>query len=332
MNDATRRYPALGPATGDSVLIENVETRARTAGVRDRLSVVLIEGTVRHDAHFGAGPATEYEIGSLTKTMTSLLFAEAVDAGTLRADATVGSFIDLGRSAVADVTLEELAGHRSGLPRIASGARYRLDTLVAVLRHRNPYTADLPDLIEHAKSAKLGCRGSFSYSNLGAALLGQALAAHAGIEYPGLLARDLFARLDMTQSTAPVTTDHLSPNAPTGWSAHGKAERPWTMGSYVPAGGVRSTPDDMARYAQALLDGTAPGLTALTPRWETDGASRVGYAWFTDHIGGVDITWHNGATGGFSCMLALDLAHAAAAIVLANTAVPLDGIAMDLLT
>jgi CubicO group peptidase (beta-lactamase class C family) len=99
----------------------------------------------------------------------------------------------------------------------------------------------------------------------------------------------------------------------------------------VPAGGVRSTPADMARYAQALLDGTAPGLAALKPRWDADGQSRVGYAWFTDRIDGVDVTWHSGATGGFSSMLALNCKRAAAVIVLANTAVALDDIAIPLL-
>jgi CubicO group peptidase (beta-lactamase class C family) len=36
---------------------------------------------------------------------------------------------------------------------------------------------------------------TFSYSNLGTALLGQALAAHAGTGYPELLGRQLFDRL-----------------------------------------------------------------------------------------------------------------------------------------
>jgi CubicO group peptidase (beta-lactamase class C family) len=74
-----------------------------------------------------------------------------------------------------------------------------------------------------------------------------------------------------------------------------------------------------------------PGLDALEPRWDADNGSRVGYAWFTNRIGGVDITWHNGRTGGFTSMLALDRYRAAAVVILANTAVAVDEIAIRIL-
>ncbi|CDO10483.1 serine hydrolase [Mycolicibacterium cosmeticum] len=321
----------LGEATGDSDLIARVEPLARAARLTDRLSVVSIRGGVHRHAHFGAGPGTVYEIGSVTKTLTSLLFAEAVESGELRTDTRVGSLLDLDSSPAADVTLEELASHRSGLPRVATGLRDRANAIVAVLRHRNPYTADLQGLLTQARGAKIAGRGQFSYSNLGAALLGQALAAHAGTGFPELLHRHLFTRLGMTRSNTPLSSLDLPAGAPTGWSARGTREQAWTLGAYAPAGGVRSTAADMATYAQALLDGEAPGLTALEPRWDAGNGSRVGYGWFTDRVADVDIAWHNGATGGFSSMLALDRAGAAAVVMLANTAVAVDEIALRLL-
>ncbi|MCX2712509.1 serine hydrolase domain-containing protein [Mycolicibacterium sp. J2] len=323
--------PQLGLPTGDPELIARVEPLARAAHLGDRLSVVCIRDGVHRHAHFGAGPATVYEIGSVTKTMTSLLFAEAIETGELRTDTPLGTLLDLEGCPAAEVTLAELAGHRSGLPRIATGLRDRANAVVAVLRHRNPYTADLQRLLAQARSAEIGARGQFSYSNLGFALLGQALAAHAGAGFPELLHHRLFGRLGMTESSTPLSGADLPTGAPTGWSARGTPEQAWTMGAYAPAGGVRSTAGDMASYAQALLDGAAPGLTALDPRWDTDGGSQVGYAWFTDRVADVDIVWHNGATGGFSSMLALDRAGAAAAVILANTAVAVDEIALRLL-
>lgn len=331
MSDAARGRPALGPATGDRRLIKLIQPLVKTAGIRDRLSVVHIRDRVLRDAHFGAGLDTVYEIGSVTKTMTSMIFAAAVDAGVMRADTKVGSLLDLGSSHAAGVALEELASHRSGLPRIGGGLKDQAGAIVAVLRHRNPYTTDLSRLLIHAKNAKTTARGQFSYSNLGAALLGQALAAHAGTGYTDLLDRHLFFPLGMTRSTISLTSRDLPPSAPTGCNAHGRAEQAWTMGAYAPAGGVRSTPADMARYAQALLDGTAPGTAALEPRWDADGRSRVGYAWFVDRIDGVEIAWHNGLTGGFSSMLALDRDRHSAAVVMANIAVALDDIAISLL-
>lgn len=321
--------PALGPAVGDPDLIARVEPLL--GGLRDRVSVMYIRDHVLTEAHFGADADTAYEIGSITKTMTSLLFAEALEAGELTPDTPLGSLLDLDGSAAAEVTLAELASHRSGLPRITDRPRDLVGTGLAVLRHRNPYTADVATLLAQARAANLTGRGSFSYSNLGAALLGEALAAHAGTSFPALLDREVFQLLGMRHSFVPVTATDLSPDAQTGWSANGRREQAWTMNSYAPAGGVRSTPADIARYAQALLDRQAPGLSALDPRWDAGNDSRVGYAWFTDRVGDVEVTWHNGGTGGFSSMLALDRDHAAAVVILANTAVAVDDIAIRIL-
>jgi CubicO group peptidase (beta-lactamase class C family) len=82
---------------------------------------------------------------------------------------------------------------------------------------------------------------------------------------------------------------------------------------------VRSTPADTARYAQALLDGSAPGMDALTPRWEF-GAQQIGYAWHMCLYKGHTMTFENGLTGGFTSKIALDRVNDRAAIVLSNTA------------
>lgn len=329
--DGHRKPPGLGPPTGDSELIARVRPMFGDAGLWDRASVVLLRAGVRTEAHFGAGPGTVYEIGSITKTMTSLLFADALSRRGLPSMTTVGSLVDLDGSPAAGVTLEELASHRSGLPRVAGRRTDRAAAVVAVLRHRNPYTADSATLLRQARAAKIGHRGRFSYSNLGAALLGEALAMHAGMGYPALLDRRLFGPLGMTQSSTPLHAKDLPAGAPTGWSATGAREQAWTLNAYAPAGGVRATPADMGRYAQALLDRQAPGIDALTPRWDADAGRRVGYAWITDRVDGVEITWHNGRTGGFSSMLALDRVRDAAVVVLANTAASLDEIALRIL-
>lgn len=321
-----------GAAVGDPDLIARVTPLLRAGGrPLDRVSVVGLVGDVRVEAHYGAQPDTIYEIGSITKTMTALLFAHATESGRLRPDTALGSVLDLADSPVGHVALEELASHRSGLPRIATRRRDRIAGALAVLRHRNPYTAGLATLLEQARATTVANRGRFAYSNLGFALLGQAIAAHAGTTYPQLLQDQLFERLGMIQSTTPLTAAELLPDAPTGYNVRGHSEQAWTMNAYAPAGGVRSTPADMTRYAQAVLNSDAPGMNALDPRWEAENGTHVGYAWFTDHIDDTTITWHNGGTAGFSSMLALDRERASAVVVLTNTAVAVDQIALNLL-
>src|SRR4051794_36484928 len=88
-------------------------------GALDRVSIAIIDGTSVTYAHFGADSATEYEIGSVTKTFTSLLLADVIARGDVAADTTVGALLPLGGAPAAEVTLVELASHRSGLPRSA---------------------------------------------------------------------------------------------------------------------------------------------------------------------------------------------------------------------
>jgi CubicO group peptidase (beta-lactamase class C family) len=134
----------------------------------------------------------------------------------------------------------------------------------------------------------------------------------------------------MAASSLPLTAGNLPRGAPTGYSAAGIAEAPWTINGWAPAGGVRSTPADMARYARALLDGSAPGSDALMPRWEV-GRQHIGYVWVTQVYQGHTVTVTNGLTAGFTSKIVLDRAHQRAVIVLSNTAASVDDAANRLL-
>jgi CubicO group peptidase (beta-lactamase class C family) len=112
--------------------------------------------------------------------------------------------------------------------------------------------------------------------------------------------------------------------------AAGVREAPWSIDGWAPAGGVRSNPADLVRYARALLDGSAPGTDALEPRW-LFGKTHVGYAWLSREDRGHTVTFSNGLTGGFTGKLVLDRANHRAVIVLSNTAAEVDTAADNLL-
>ena len=140
----------------------------------------------------------------------------------------------------------------------------------------------------------------------------------------------LFRPLGMAASSLPPTAANLPSGVLTGYSAAGIAEAPWTINARAPAGGVRSTAADMARYAQALLDNLAPGMDALTPRWAF-GALHIGYGWMTQDAEGHMVTFKNGLTGGFTSKIVLDRGTHRAVIVLSNTAAQVDDAANGLL-
>jgi len=314
--------------TGDATLAAQV--RPHLSGALDRVSIAVIDGATVTYAHFGANEHTEYEIGSLTKTFTAALLADAIQRGEVTAATKIGTLLPLDNAPIAAVTLAELASHRAGL---SAQGMHLVDTLwfvVRCFRHQNPFLHDVDVVLAIARKATLTDRGGFVYSNLGAALLGQGLAAAAQMDYPRLLQERLFTPLGMKESSLPLTVANLPNNATTGYSAAGMAEAPWAINGWAPAGGVRATPADLVRYVQALLAGTAPGMDALTPRWQFDQLS-IGYAWLTREVQGHELTYANGLTGGFTSKIMLDRAQQRAVIILSNTAAQVDEAAKSLL-
>ena len=101
------------------------------------------------------------------------------------------------------------------------------------------------------------------------------------------------------------------------------------------AGGIRSTAADMARYSQAMLDGTVPGAASLDPLWDTgEDGEQVGLAWFTQVSKDTperSVTWHNGQTGGFASMAALERDAGRAVLIFSNVAAGQEEAALTLL-
>lgn len=330
---AMPRPPALSEhTTGDAALAAAVRDDLLAAGQRHEAVVVSIDGDRTRFAGFGADEHTPFEIGSATKTMTGLLFQDAIERGEVTADDRLeGCLPELAGTPAGAVRLDDLATHLSGMPRLLSDPGFQADSLRRSLLGQNPYTLTVDEMLALTRTERVGESGTFEYSNLGTALLGQATARCAGMDYPTLIGTRLFEPLGMTESTVPLTTDDLRPIDGGGYSAQGVAQDPWTIGGHAPAGGVRSTAHDMTLFVQALLDGTAPGASAMDPRRET-ASGPIGWFWFTLDVEGTALTFHNGQTGGFTSAIMLDRAHGRAGFVLDDTATNVDAVAYAVLT
>jgi CubicO group peptidase (beta-lactamase class C family) len=276
----------------------------------------------------GAAPDADFEIGSISKGITGLLYVDACSRGEIRPDTTLGELLPLGDCAVAGLRLADVSRHASGLPRLApvlpgSASRLKL-TVSYVLHGTNPYGENLAELLEQARAVRLQPPRP-RYSNLGFELLGHAVAAGAGMGYRELVASRLCAPLALDSVYLPATPGELRPEALIGRGRSGRAKEPWTGEALAPAGGVRASIRDMARLTQALLDGSAPGLSALDPVADFAGpAARIGAAWITLEVKGRRITWHNGATGGFRSWIGLDREAGAGVVLLSASSRPVD--------
>ena len=73
-------------------------------------------------AFIDAGPETRFEIGSITKALTGMLLADAIDRREVSLETTVGDLVpDAGVTAFGSITFRELCTHTSGLPRMPEG-------------------------------------------------------------------------------------------------------------------------------------------------------------------------------------------------------------------
>ena len=301
---ATTPWPRgfQGAPTGDPELIAELED---ALGSRhwQHVAAARIDGDEVTFAGTGADEHTEFEIGSITKTFTAALFAEAIDRGEVKADTRLGEVWPDLDGKVAEVTLESIAMQRSGLPSQEPAPSFS-DGVMSVLSnyiHTDPYRGDASDIVASLNDVEVG-EPEPEYSNYGFAVLGQALAEAAGQDYTDLVRERITEPLGMEETFVPDSAEGLSH----GYTASGLPAAPWTLGGSAPAGAIRSTTHDMSIWLRAVRDGSAPGAEASHPRKAFDDSDRIGWAWFTTTDRSPNLTWHNGGTGGYRSYLGFD--------------------------
>lgn len=278
----------------------------------------------------GCTVEADFEIGSITKGITGLLYVDAVERGEATPDTTLGGLLDVGGRA-AGIRLADLATHHSGLPRVL--IRHSLRRSWGYLRRgTNPYDAPVSELLELVPGARLGRTGKARYSNAGFQLLGLALARASGLSYADLVEARVATPLALSPFYPPGSADQLLPTALAGHN-RGSVVDPWTGAAIAPAGGIRASIASMARLARALLDGSAPGISALDPVADFAGSRvRIGAAWIvTDRKDRGVLTWHNGGTGGFRSYLGLLRDEGRAVVALGSTTHSVDALALSVL-
>ena len=313
--------------------VEHAITARIAAGEYPAMIVAVVDGDRSHVYAFGKldsgkGPDADtlFQIGSVTKTFTATLLAEAVDRGEVKLDTPVAELLPgfkiPSRNGKA-ITLGELAMQDSGLPRLPG----------------NMQPADAQDPYADYDAAKLksflaGYKlprdpgAKYEYSNLGLGLLGYALARHAGTSCPKLLQSRIFEPLGMTATSATLR-EPLDPRWAPGHDEQGKPAQPWHLDVLAGAGAINSTGADMLRYLKANMGrGNGALMEAMTfahePRRAVGGDERIGLAWMTRHDKDGDVVWHNGMTGGYASFMGFTADGKRGVVILTNVQQPVD--------
>ncbi|WP_432510088.1 serine hydrolase domain-containing protein [Kineococcus sp. SYSU DK001] len=321
-------------------------TAEAEAGRHEGLVVAAVRGgerAVHGTGSTGAAGTTPdgdtlFQIGSVTKVFTSLLLATAVARGELALDTPVDGLLpELPTPASQPpITLAHLAGHSSGLPRLPPGVLLR-----GLRQWSDPYRGfGVDDLVAGYGRVRPRARPGrrVRYSNFGAALLGQALARHAGTSWERLVADEITGPLGLHDTVPDPRADQQDRRA----TGHSRRRRPvpdWDLAAVAPGGGLWSSANDVLTFLGAHLEpGTGPVPDALRlvqqPRFRATRWLQVCLGWMLTPLRGSrhSVLWHNGATGGFSSFAGFQPELGVGVVVLTNTARSVDRAGMALLT
>jgi CubicO group peptidase (beta-lactamase class C family) len=275
-------------------------------------------------------PETLFEIGSVTKTFTGTLLADAVLSGRARLDDPIAACAPGQTNATCfqgqPTTLLHLATHTAGFPQAPTNLPQTL----------NPYDEYTPELLNDFLSTFALPRPpgqSYAYSNIGMGLLGNRLAQDQGKTFEQLVVERIAGPLAMNDTRMELDPDQKTRLAD-GYLM-GEPCPHWDMtarSALAPAGGLRSTARDLLAYlgANLGLTATAPGdamKLAQEARFQASPATSLGLAW---HINQPNhIHWHNGGTFGFTSFVAFDRESATAVVILTNSLLMTDTGTLD---
>lgn len=270
------------------------------------------------------GLNTVYEVGSLTKSFTALAAQLLEDQGKLSMLSSIQSFLPGTKmsAAVGAITLQELASHISGLPRMPSnfppgdsftdpGANYQPADLLA-------YLSSLTDV-------DLGPK-AFLYSNAAFGLLGYIVTVVTGKSYEDSIRSLITGPLGMPDTSIQLSSSMALRCAKPYFNGQAASTLSFTD-AMVGAGGLHSTVADMTIFARvsAGLDSRDAAVAAaakkllvhVTADEFTSNHGAAGYSWQRYTARGRPVWWKDGVTNG--CNAVVQLGQSDVSVILSNT-------------
>ena len=265
---------------------------------------------------------TVFEIGSITKTFTSLLLAQMVTQGEVKLDDPVSDYLT-GKAKMPSrngkqITFLDLATHTSGLPRLPSGIP---------ASDENPYsTYSVEQLYEFLSNYTLlfDPGTHYDYSNLGFGLLGHVLALRAGRSFEDLLLSRVCEPLGL-HDTRILLNSSMRERLAQGHLSNLKPASNWDLPTLAGAGALRSTANDLIKFVKAtcLSGDDAPLRPAIdmlvqTRRPTSLPNTEVGLGVFIRTGNNDEIIYKEGETGGYASFGGFSTKLRSGAVVLSN--------------
>lgn len=274
-------------------------------------------------SHLPNPETTIFEIGSVTKTFTSLLLAEEVVAGRMKLDDPINLYLPDSIPALnfqeKPITLQQLSNHTSGFPRLPT------NIFTAEVDPKNPYKHYNTDslysfLMRYHPSVMPGMQ--FSYSNFGAGVLGTIMERKLNSSFEQLIVGRICEPLRMGH-TGITLGETARQSLAQGYNEVGEATSPWNLASLKGSGAIRSTLNDMIKYIQAQMKSKGQLKKAIELSHRTTFQSKdesMGLGWRIRSKDQKTYFHHSGGTGGFRSYVGFDPTSQTGIVILSNAA------------
>ena len=304
--------------------VEAIEALIRRDGVPGLSCAVAVGDALVLRLGFGladvendvpATPQTVYRLASISKPVTAVMALQLAEAGALDLDADVATVVAEWPRKDWPVTTRQLLGHLGGVRHYRGEA----ESVEAFATQR----AGLPRFAADPLVHEPGTR--YLYSTYGYNLVGAVLEARSGEAFAALVR----ARIAEPCGAATLQADdsrRLIRGRAQGYVRVAGVLRnstPMDSSYKIAGGGLCSSAEDLARFAQALLAGRLLPQARLTAMWTeqtTKDGSGTGYGlgFTVARKDGAQLASHSGAQARVSTMLVLRPVDKVAVAVLCN--------------
>lgn len=300
--------------------------------IKDGKSFIYNYGETEKGTYKMPNANTIYEIGSVSKTFTGILLAQAVLDKKLNLQDNIRKYLDDEYPNLQyenhPIRIVDLSNHTSRIPgntdNIEDQKPFDLSNPFA------NYTEKMFDEGLHSVVIDTIPGTKQSYSNMGMALLGKIIAKQYNVKYFDAVQKYILIPSDMPDTKVSLSANEYKRFA-VGYNRKGEQTSYWDCGEFVPAGGIRSTVNDMLNYLRFNMQENP--LIELAHQ-KTFGTYQNGIAlgWgINEPVKDELLFWHEGSTGGFTAMCVILPSSKSGFIILTNSKADLSLLTSDLI-
>lgn len=271
-------------------------------------------------------PETVFAGASLSKPLTAVTAMQLVDAGKVSLDEDINNYLTSWQlpynkfTNTQPVTLRQLIGHRAGISNHVAAPNAvgeKVPTVTQMLKGESPYKG--PEITLFSKPNE-----QYRYSNPGYTIIQQLIEDVTKTSFEAAVQSRVFEPLDMESSSfkQPIP-ESLKVSRATGYSKD-ITPYPYQLFPFKGAGGVWTTPTDLATFTMALIGDYHSGQGQLVSQqiareMFTRDPSRLGFK--KHYVDGSDdiIFDHWGSIPGFTSYMVGSVQNKQALVIMTNS-------------